>query len=171
MAGLGETIYSMNGYDFFIVLIQLALFWYFYHVTKMEHNDEVDRAHDLVDAYSKTIDKVVEKFIQKVADIERTHFEQLQKQSTRQLEILEKQSGDFIDALASLKQPAPEIKQLVSDPHVLDKIMETENSIEKEEIPEQNLDDINRIPLINNLNVQFEGEEEVHPIQIEEMKL
>ena len=52
-------------------------------------------------------------------------------------------------------------------PDLLDNTRGLENTIEKEELEEQSLDDLPRIPMKQGgINLQFEGEEEIMPIDI-----
>jgi len=129
----------------------------------------MDSTAEIVKILSATLKEVTTTFIEQVALMEKNHWEQLEKQSTKQLQILEKQTkdfigvmGDFIEASKPIQPPPP----LVPDIHTLDKVLERENTIEKEELEEQSLDQIERIPMTDGIKVQFEGEELIHDINI-----
>lgn len=156
----------MNFFDLIIVVLQIILFYYVYRRMDQTRTDDKDRDSDLVTTYSDTVKEIATSFMEQTAQMQKSHFEQLEKQSSKQLVILERQTKDFMgvmgEFIAASKAPPP----LIADRHLLDKVLERENSIEKEEIPEQNLEDISRIPIVDGINVQFEGQEEILPINI-----
>lgn len=156
----------MNVYDFLIVALQVGLFYYVYHRMDQTKTDDNDRNTEVVKMYADTVKDISTKFMEQTAYVQKSHFEQLEKQSSKQLTILEKQTKDFIGVMGDFIDANKEQQPLYRDTHLLDKVLERENSIEKEEIPEQNLEDIPRIPILDGVNVQFEGEEEILPINI-----
>lgn len=129
-----------------------------------------DNTAEVTKIITDAFKEVTISYIDELALLEQKHWEQLEKQSTKQLQILEKQTKDFMSVMGDFinvykttnPPPAPVVH---SD--LLDKILDKENTIEKEETEELNLDEIPRIPMTNGIGVQFEGDEEIHPINIE----
>jgi hypothetical protein len=75
-------------------------------------------------------------------------------------------SEEVHDYLHSLMYPPAPV---LPGPDLLDSNEKIENTIEKEDLPEQALDEIDRIPMIkgdSGINLQFEGQEEILPISI-----
>ncbi len=101
-------------------------------------------------SYRNFIDQIesnTEKFYEFSTKIQIKHFEDLEKHSGRFFKLLE-------------QKPAPAEK-----PIRLDGI--SANDIEKEEPREDAMTEENRIPIVDGLKVQFEGEETVYPVDIE----
>ncbi len=164
----------MDWQIFLLFIMQGGIFFYVFVMLQrvrdhevIKHNDERRQIHDLFSQYTNTTAVTSEKFMEKMAEIQTSHFEQLEKQSGKQLIILEKQTKDFMGVMSDFIAATRASQPLVPDTSLLDKFLETENSIEKEEIPEQNLEDMSRIPIVSGINVQFDGEEEIHPINID----
>lgn len=105
-------------------------------------------------------------FMEQISKIEKSHFETNEKQTGKQLKILEENTKHFLDAMTEFTiamQPKPiPISQPLPD--LLDK-SERKNTIEDEAPKEYFLDEIARIPNINDMKVkildedQFLGEE------------
>lgn len=115
--------------------------------------------------------QVTTSYIEQLSKLEQEHWKQLEKQSTKQLQILEKQTKDFMQVMGNFieaSKPVPVPPPPVMHSDLLDKILDKENTIEKEEVEEQNLEDIPRIPMTNGINLMFDGDETIHPINIEE---
>ena len=129
-----------------------------------------DNTKEIVQIVAESFERITTNFMIQLADVEKKHWEQLEKQSSKQLQILEKQTKDFIGVMTEFieaSKPPVAPPPLVADMTILDKVMERENTIEKEEKDENFLDEIQRIPMTgNNINVQFDGEEQIHPINI-----
>lgn len=125
-----------------------------------------DTTPEVIQILSDSLKEVTSKFIEELARVEKSHFEQLEKQSTKQLQILERQTKDFLktmEVFIETTQP----KQSDKVEQFLDNLPAKENTIEKEQPEEFNLDEIPRIPMMgNNIGVQFDGDEEIHPINI-----
>lgn len=125
-----------------------------------------DNTKEIVEILATSLKEVTNKFIEEIARVEKSHFEQLEKQSSKQLQILERQTKDFIGVMgefieASRSKTPDKVEQFV------ERLPQKENTIEKEEPEEFNLEDIPRIPMMgNNVGVQFDGDEEIHPINI-----
>lgn len=157
----------MDSIVFMLLLLAILGFCYFI----IEKNAKTTT--ELLEVSNKSSVTVVEKlttveasFLKELATMEAKHWEQLEKQSGKQLQILEKQTKDFMEVMGNFIEATKQAKP--ADPIVqfLDKLPERENTIEKEEVEEQNLDEIPRIPLVDGLQIQMEGEEEVMPINI-----
>lgn len=128
-----------------------------------------DNTAEIAQIIATSFKEVTTSYIEQLSKLEAEHWKQLEKQSTKQLQILEKQTKDFMqvmsDFIEASKQPVPPPAPVVHS-DLLDKILEKENTIEKEEVEELNLDEIPRIPMTNGVNLQFDGEEQIHPINI-----
>lgn len=125
-----------------------------------------DNTTEIVTILSQSLEKVTTSYIEQLSLMEQKHWEQLEKQSTKQLQILEKQTKDFISVMKDFIEAS---KPVQANPHVTELIRDLpqrENAIAKEEVEEQHLEDIERIPMTNGINVQFEGSEEILPISI-----
>jgi hypothetical protein len=155
----------MSFFDFITIAIILTTFSFVFYLLYSKNIQDERDIRNIVTDYTDTVNKISLSFMEEIGKVERNHFEQVEKQSTKQLQILEKQTKDFIGVMEKFienNQP----KQLVPDHQFLDKILERENTISKQEVEEKNLDEIDRIPIVNGMNVQFEGEEEIMPINI-----
>lgn len=155
----------MDTFLFLIIIVQSIVYvLLFISLNKRDERGD-EKTSKLLESHYMTLQTISSDFMAKLSEIQGKHFEQLEKQSGKQLTILEKQTKDFLKAITDLAvtyQPKPpEIT-----PHLLDNMEKIENSIEKEEVEEKGLDEIPRIPLVNGLNVQMEGEEEIFPINI-----
>lgn len=125
-----------------------------------------DNTAEIVQILSTSLKEVTTTFIEELARVEKSHFEQLEKQSTKQLQILERQTKDFIGVMGDFIE-ASKPKEVSRVEQFIERLPEKENTIEKEEPEEFNLDEIPRIPMMgNNVGVQFDGDEEIHPINI-----
>jgi uncharacterized protein (DUF885 family) len=107
-------------------------------------------------------------FMQSLTEITKSHFEQLEKQSSRQLAILEKQTKNFLDAMTTFTIAMKEhpVQSVSPMPDLLDKT-ERKNTIEKEEPQEQFLDEIGRIPNILDMKVKLLDEEKFFGEELE----
>lgn len=154
----------MNFFDFLSVAIILTTFSFIFYLLYNKSIDDKQDQFDIVRSYSDTVKEISVAFMQEIAGVEKNHFEQVEKQSTKQLQILEKQTKDFIGVMEKFieasKPPKEKITELISN------LPERENTIAKEEEEEKSLEDIERIPIVNGINVQFEGQEEILPINI-----
>lgn len=127
-----------------------------------------DTTPEITKIVTDAFKEVTTSYIEQLSKLEQEHWKQLEKQSTKQLQILEKQTKDFMSVMSDFieaSKPAS-VPPPVVHSDLLDKILDKENTIEKEEVEEQNLEDIPRIPMTNGIGVQFEGDEEIHPINI-----
>ncbi len=125
-----------------------------------------DNTAEIAQIIATSFKEVTTSYIEQLSKLEAEHWKQLEKQSTKQLQILEKQTKDFMSVMSDFIEASKPVAQPIAHPELLDKILERENTIEKEELEEQNLEDIPRIPMTNGIGVQFEGDEEIHPINI-----
>lgn len=125
-----------------------------------------DNTAEIAQIIATSFKEVTNSYIEQLAKLEQKHWEQLEKQSTKQLQILEKQTKDFIQVMSDFIEASKQVPQPIPHADLLDRVLEKENTIEKEEVEEQNLDEIPRIPITNGVGVMFDGEEEIHPINI-----
>lgn len=96
-------------------------------------------------------------FHESVAKMQLAHFDDLEKQSTRQLQILEKQAKSFLETIQAQHEVSALTKQ---EPPKIEKIVE--NTIEVEEPQDIPLTEESRIPFIAGVtNFKFEGEEQI----------
>ena len=94
------------------------------------------------------------------------HFKQLEKHSDKQLKLLERNTQQFLNKLGDIiETQKTESAKEAFEPIPLD-TNSVENTIEKEEEKEVNLEDTNRIPIVEGVKIKFEDEEEVYPINI-----
>lgn len=133
----------------------------------MTFSNKEDNIEQITKIVTDAFKEVTTSYIEQLSKLEAEHWKQLEKQSAKQLVILEKQTKDFmgvmkdfIEASKPVPQPVPQVTELISN------LPERENSIAKEEVEEQHLEDIQRIPLVDGVNVQFEGNDELFPINI-----
>lgn len=146
------------------LIIQSIVFLVVFFFIYKKDEDDKDRTGIIMQSYSDMIKDTTEKYVEELGKVHVSHFEQLEKQSTKQLQILERQTKDYMvgmTKLAEAMQPAP---QPIVGPDLLDKRQPVENTIEKEDIPDQSLADMPRFPL-DGVNIKFEGEEEIFPFQ------
>ena len=114
--------------------------------------DREDRIRE-ENMFKNSLDQIeanTEKFYDTVGKMQIKHFENLEKHSAKLLKLIEQKPAKEI--------PVPEIRKL-EDIYT--------NDIEKEQITEDPFTEENHIPIVQGLNVQMEGEEMVHPINIE----
>lgn len=151
---------------FIIVMSQLLVILAVAYVLRENHEKDKERQNDILTSYSDTLKLVSTTFMEEIGEIERVHFQQVEKQSAKQLDILGKQTKDFLTAMTdfvevSKPQPVPIVPDLLDNSR-------RENTIEKEETPEIPLDDMSRIPMVEGIKgVRFEDEEEIFPIDIQ----
>ena len=93
-----------------------------------------------------------EKFYDTVKEMQISYFETLEKQSSRLL-------GFFEDKKRYIEPPLDETPKKLDDLSI--------NDISREELRDDPLSEENRVPIVPGLKVQFEGEEIVHPVNIE----
>lgn len=140
------------------LIIQAGVFLYVFKM--LERKDTVDDTRS--GQFYQLIQSNTNTFIEQLSAVEKSHFEQVEKQSSKQLTILEKQTRDFLSAITditeNMKPPIDRIKPL---PDLLDKSEKITNSIEKEEPKDYFLDEIARIPNINDMNVKFLDNEQI----------
>lgn len=98
------------------------------------------------------IESNTEKFYEVVGEMQVKYFETLEKQSARFMGLLE--------AKKNFTEPP-----LDETPKKLDDF--NRNDISKEELRDDPLSEENRVPIVSGLKVQFEGEEIIHPVNIE----
>lgn len=159
----------IQGVLFFIV------FWMLYDKDK---KDKV-MSNDIVRSYSDTVKDVTTTTINTLKEIETTfleeltknqkiHFEQLEKQSSKQLQIVEKQTKEFLTAITTLAEMQRPVPHPIIGPDLFQE--KVKNDIEKEEKEEYFLDEIARIPNINEVKVKFEDDEKIlgEPIDLME---
>lgn len=134
----------------------------FFFIYQKNDRDQVQTGV-IMQQYSTMLKDTTEKFIQELSKVQINHFNNLERTSTKQLQILERQTKDYMKGITDLAEALKPTPAPIVGPDLLDKVVHTENTIEKEEIPEQSLEDMSRIPLVDGINFQFEGEEEIIP--------
>ena len=90
------------------------------------------------------------------AKIQTEHFKQLESHSANLMGMVDKHSEDFMQLL----KEKPVLKEGILD------FAPQENIIEKEDNPENPLEEITNIPIKEGIQIQFEGEEEILPVNI-----
>lgn len=148
------------------ISIQAIVFLIIFRLLDKRDSSESDRTEAILDTYASTVSETIKTFMEQVALTEKHHFEQLEKQSTKQLQVMEKQTKDFLTSIADIAAAFKPDPVPFPMPDLLDK-SQRENTIEKEELPETFLDEMPRIPLADGLKVKFEDDEEIYPIHIE----
>lgn len=161
--------FNMEYILFFDITVQaiafLIVFWMLYK------KDEKDKEHSellLRNSFS-TQKETTQTFMEQIAKIEKIHFETNEKQTGKQLKILEENTRHFLSAMTEFTiamQPKPvPLSQPVPD--LLDKT-ERKNTIEEEQPKEYFLDEISRIPNINDMKVKILDEDRFFGEEIEQ---
>ncbi|MCK9370914.1 hypothetical protein M0R04_13470 [Candidatus Dojkabacteria bacterium] len=137
------------------VLIFLGVIFFFLY-----RKDKADRQReeDIIRLFDNTVRNVLdqveantEKFYEMTGKMQIKHFENLEKHTSKLLKLLEQKPVQIVER----KEEVTKLDTgLIND---IEKIEEREDPFSEE----------NRIPIIPGLKVQFEGEETVHPIDIE----
>lgn len=97
------------------------------------------------------------------------HFKQLEKQSDKQMKVLEKQSQQFLTSLEGIVnyEKAKEEKEAFKPvPLNSEKV---ENTIEEKDTEEVDLSDSNRVPIVDGVKIKFEDEEDIYQPNITPM--
>lgn len=165
--------------------IGLGILAYFFIRRDTTENERINR---ILTSHTDLLGITTKTFMQEITKVQNEHYKQFQKthaeyqkqlqkqyatsekQLAKQLTIIEKQTKSFMDGLSNVIEAMQPKPQPIIGPDLLDK-EKIENTIEKEEIEEVGLDETNRIPLVPGLNVKFEGDEQIYPIQIEESNM
>lgn len=145
-----------------IVLLGGVLYFLFISEKRnKEHNKEIS------EIYSNSISKFLsfftdenKKLYEMVGKMQIEHFKELEKQSSKQFQEMGKQTEKILKHFEQ-KTEKEVIKPL---PFMADSV---ENTIEKEDLDEIPLDAMDRIPMVNGINLKFEDKEEIYPINIE----
>jgi hypothetical protein len=127
----------------YALLIFLGIVFFFLY-----RKDRQDRKRE-EDLYLNSLDQInanTEKFYETVGKMQIKHFENLEKHTSKLLKLLENKP-------AQVKQEVRRLDEL--DPNDI-----------SEQIQEDPFTEENHIPIVPGLNIQFEGEETVHPIDI-----
>lgn len=143
------------------LLIFLGIIFFFLYkkdrddkISALKREEDVQKRHeDTIKLFDNTVRNVLdqvesntEKFYEMTGRMQIKHFENLERHTSKLLK--------FIDKPVQVKEVVRKLEELEA------------NDIAKEEIREDPLSDDNRVPIVPGLNVQFEGEEQVHPIEI-----
>lgn len=107
----------------------------------------------------ESVEKMNNKFIEQSAKIQIEHFKQLESHTANLMGMMDKHAQDFMELLKEKKEE-PILQKLSS----LDSPQE--NVIEKEDFQESPLEEVTNIPIKEGIQVQFDGEEEILPINI-----
>ena len=127
----------------FIILLAVVFFFLY-------RKDRQDRVRE-ENMFKNTLDQIesnTEKFYDTVGKMQIKHFENLEKHTAKLLKLLE-------------NRPV----QIKEEVRKLDSI--DTNNISEERIEEDPFTEENHIPIVQGLNIQFEGDETIHPINIE----
>ena len=128
----------------------------------MFNHDKCEKdKQEILKTFESTILKVLEsvektnnKFYEMAAKIQTEHFRQLESHSANLMAMVDKHSEDFMELLKK------------QEPTSITTDLPQENVIEKEDNSESPLEDVTNIPIKEGIQVQFEGEEEILPINI-----
>ena len=104
----------------------------------------------------ESVEKISNKFMEQSAKIQMEHFKQLESHSANLMGMVDKHAEDFMQLL----KEKPVLKEGILD------FAPQENIIEKEDNPENPLEEITNIPIKEGIQIQFEGEEEILPVNI-----
>lgn len=144
-----------------LIIQSIVFLVVFFFIYKKDDDDKLQTGV-IMQSYSDMLKGTVETFIQELGKIEKSHFDNLEKTSTKQLQILERQTKDYMKGISDLAQ-AMKPNSPTFTPDLLDKLPKAENTIDREDIPDQNLGDMPPIPITDGVNIQFEGQEEIIP--------
>ncbi len=125
-----------------------------------------DNTTEIAQIIATSFKEVTTSYIEQLSKLEAEHWKQVEKQSGKQLQILEKQTKDFIGVMEKFIESQRPVVANKEVTELISKLPDRENTIAKEEMEEKELDDIDRVPIVNGMNLQFEGEEEIMPINI-----
>lgn len=139
----------------FVGIVFLAIFYFMYQ----KYNRESEKDDLMRQAFENTINKVLDNiektnttFYEMVQEIEVEHFRQLSEHTEKIVKALEPKEPII---------PEPQIEKLQSGR--ID-IEDDKNIIEKEDIKEAGIEDLEPFPITPDIKVQFEGEERIYPI-------
>lgn len=107
----------------------------------------------------ESVEKINNKFMEQSAKIQIEHFKQLESHSANLMGMVDKHSEDFMKLLEQ-KKADPILEKLNGD------FSPSENVIEKEDNTENPLEEVTNIPIKEGIQIQFEGEEEILPVNI-----
>lgn len=162
--------------DILIIIVQgivfISILLYIYLDSKDRQSNNLSngkQVEDIASTYIIEIAKVYKQAIEDIRKLDEKHFKQLDTSSVKQIALIDKQYQKALLTIERVVETMTPKPPEIPSPHLLDNFAKIENTIEKEELPEQELDEVERIPMIKNgnLNVQFEGEEQILPIQID----
>ena len=134
------------------LLIFLGIIFFFLYRKDRQDRDDTKNTIDLFNQTVKNVlDQVesnTEKFYEMTTKMQIKHFENLEKHTGKLLKILE-------------QKPATIVKEMVRPLSDIDS-----NEISNAELREDPFSEDNRIPMVPGLKIQFDGEEEIHPVNI-----
>ena len=148
-----------------VALIIAGVLYYLYDKDKKDREFSREKDNKVLEAFEKTLSTVflttegsTKKFIEVIGDVMVEHFKQLEEKSDKERALLGDMQDRFFETLKEFKPlPVEQITRI--DEHPV-------NEIEKEENFEDPLEDVSQIPIRDGINVQLDGEEEIHPISI-----
>jgi hypothetical protein len=109
---------------------------------------------------------LVKQVLTHIADENKKLYDVLGKMQIEHFKQLEKQSETFINSIEKIITSQKEEQEKIAfQPIPLDSTAQ-ENTIEKTEQEEVPLSETNRIPIVEGVNVKFEDEEQIFPINI-----
>lgn len=150
---------------FFDITVQaIAFLLVFLMLYKKDERDKNHSETILRNIFS-TQRETTREFMEQIAKIEKSHFETNEKQTGKQVKILEENTKHFLEAMTEFTiamQPKP----VPLSPDLIDKTP-IKNSIEEEQPKEYFLDEISRIPNIGDMKVKFLDEDKFSGEEIE----
>jgi hypothetical protein len=129
--------------DIALIIFLAVVFAFLYRKDRLDKKREEEMYLNSLDQ----IDANTEKFYDMVGKMQIKHFENLEKHTAKFLKLLENRPV----------QVKEEVRKLES--------IDT-NDI-SEEVTEDPFTEENHIPIMKGMNIQFEGEESIHPVNIE----
>lgn len=110
---------------------------------------------------------LVKQVLTHMADENRKLYDVLGKIQVEHFKQLEKQSEVFIKSIEKIITAQKEEQERIAFQPVPLESAAQENTIEKTENEEVPLSETNRIPIVDGVNVRFEDEEQIFPINID----
>lgn len=138
------------------------IFFFLYKKDREDKESNLQRERDAQEKYDETIklfDNTVRNVLDQVEANTEKFYEMTAKMQIKHFENLEKHTGKL---LKLLENKPVQIRETVTKLESIES-----NDISKEQIHEDPFSEDNHVPIVPGLKVQFEGEEVVHPLDIE----
>lgn len=152
-----------------ILLVLFGLIFLYWDYTRFkkdsEQKDKILKTYDeTLVAVLQSVEKTTNKFYDAIAKTNIEHFKQLVKQSDKQSHLFEKSTERILEFISN-REEKQRVQLEMSKISGLD--ASEPNGIEKEEGLENPLADFPMDFLKDVKNIQFEGEEEIFPVNLE----